>query len=395
MWFLPLLLVGAIAMAVASRSSREPIPPSRQLSAPPPPNPSTPSGPSGLPGPISVLGEILRVGQTPPPMVILCAIAEAQSIGRNDLASDIAQVFVVPVVRHHQRERARAARSAYAYERGCYRVPGSCAPPDDCAPLEPPVVMPASPFGPRAEAAPVPPDVSPSTVSPSTVSPPMASPPMPSTDDDIAALLNADPKRFMELVSRSGTFPAAASLHAQAVSPPVATAPAAPLVAPLVGSVPVQPVEHIPSIKADPGSPIPGVSDSAWCDFAARLARESLDFSSSRHVGQYRQRKERLIELGIDPSSIAGSAAAQRTALDADLADAYRHATAGGSIFEHLGRAIALPGRDGTEMITLSGILGVIQCAGLEGAVGWLERSSDRKRYPHTTQAFLHTNGAF
>src|SRR5574341_49119 len=95
MWFLPLLLVGAIAMAVASRSSRQPIPPSRQLSAPPPPNPSTPSGPSGLPGPISVLGEILRVGQTPPPMVILCAIAEAQSIGPQETGADGVHVDVV------------------------------------------------------------------------------------------------------------------------------------------------------------------------------------------------------------------------------------------------------------------------------------------------------------
>jgi len=40
-------------------------------------------------------------------------------------------------------------------------------------------------------------------------------------------------------------------------------------------------------------------------------------------------------------------------------------------------------------------VLGVIQCAGLENAVGWLERSNDRKRYPYTTQVFQRTNGVF
>ena len=144
-----------------------------------------------------------------------------------------------------------------------------------------------------------------------------------------------------------------------------------------------------------PGSPIPGVPDANWRDFVVRLKRESPQFSSSRHVGQYRQRRERLAELGIDPAAIEGSAQAQRTALDVDLADAHRHGVAGEVFAQHLGRPIMLPGREGAETITLSGVLGVIQCAGLEGAVGWLERPNDRKRYPHTTQAFQHTNGVF
>jgi hypothetical protein len=144
-----------------------------------------------------------------------------------------------------------------------------------------------------------------------------------------------------------------------------------------------------------PGSPIGGVSDASWRQFVARLSRESPQFNSSRHVGQYRQRRERLAELGIDPGAIHGSGIAQRAALDADLADAHNHAAAGGVLSEHLGRPLAVPGRDAPEKLTLSGLLGVIQCAGLEGAVGWLERPNDRKRYPHTTQAFLHTNGVF
>lgn len=144
-----------------------------------------------------------------------------------------------------------------------------------------------------------------------------------------------------------------------------------------------------------PGSPLSGVPDDAWRHFVALLAREAPTFSSSRHIGQYRQRRERLAEFGINPDAIHGSAAAQRLALDTDLTDAHHHAAAGGVLAQHLGRPIALPGYDGMAAITLSGVLGVIQCAGLDGAVGWLEQLSDRKRYPHTTQAFLRTNGVF
>ena len=144
-----------------------------------------------------------------------------------------------------------------------------------------------------------------------------------------------------------------------------------------------------------PGSPIHGVPDGKWREFVMLLERESPQFASTRHVGQYRQRRERLAELGIDPRVIQGSAAAQRAALDTDLSNAHHHAAEGGLFSEHLRRSIAVPGLEGTATISLSGLLGVIQCAGLDGAVGWLERPNDRKRYPHTTQAFLRTNGVF
>ena len=99
--------------------------------------------------------------------------------------------------------------------------------------------------------------------------------------------------------------------------------------------------------------------------------------------------------VGVDPSAILGSARAQRAALDVDLVDAHHHATEGGLLAEYLGRTIALPGSDADVHVTLSGVLGVIQCAGLDGAAGWLARPSDRRRYPHTTAAFARTNGAF
>lgn len=310
-------------------------------------------------------------------------------------------------------------------------------------------------------------------------------------DDEISSLLNADPVRFMDMVSRSGTFPSAvyapqatSAVPVPAVSSPtqaVASMPS-PMQAPpplqvaaptankadvlaehllgmpgfatagvvlvnpstggevfevqwlrgypipplpqaidgrpvllaIVDALPVlQPTGLLPETVAQmqeaaglpeaadrtralaPGSPIPGVADSAWREFVVRLSRESPQFVSSRHVGQYRQRRERLADLGVDPAAVAGSAQAQRAALDADLADAHAHAAAGGVLEKHLGRPIAVPGQDDAKPLTLSGLLGVIQSAGLDGAVGWLERIGDRRRYPHTTQAFRRTNGMF
>lgn len=412
MWFLPILVVGAIAMALANRSSRKSAPPLRQLPAGPPGLPgSVVAGRPGLPGPISVLGEILRVGQTPPPTVILCAIAEAQAIGRNDLASDIVSVFIAPVVYHHQ--RARGARPAQAnYERGSCAVTRSPRYEAEAAYAHAP--SPSSfeqafhappPVAPRTEAA------APSAPSALAPSPAPLLMPTSSMDDEISALLNADPVRFMEMVSRSGKLPAHAPqapmmVPEQSDSLPAAPPPPPPIVQP--AGLPPEAVAQMQeaaglSEAADraralaPGSPIPRVSDSAWRDFVVRLERELPTFTSNRHVGQYRQRRERLAELGIDPRAIHGSPPAQRAALDVDLADAHGHAVAGGLLDEHLGRAIPVPGNERSETITitLSGVLGVIQCAGLDGAVGWLERPNDRKRYPHTTQAFLNTNGAF
>src|SRR5262249_53927315 len=137
-----------------------------------------------------------------------------------------------------------------------------------------------------------------------------------------------------------------------------------PLRVAIVETLPEESAANLPGSDGAPGSPISDVPDDAWREFVARLAREAPTFSSSRHVGQYRQRRERLAELDLDPSMLHGSAAKQRAALDADLTDAYRHAAAGG-MTDHIGRSIVVPGCESPVVISLAGLLGVIQCAGL------------------------------
>ena len=470
MWFIPLLFLGAFVVAV-SRSPRGTAPP-RQL-----PSPGISGWPPGMPRPIAVLAAVLRSGQYPPPLLILCAIAEAESMGRGDLASDIVQAFVAPVVYRHQREQSqrRGARGTGAYERGSCSLLGparnqglqahgtcsrpaqvpqgqvSCSVRESCAPTAPRAPfygyeawraqvphgygaevphetgVPASPAAQDSYGGEVSQPQTSSSAVPETSAAPSHGgegngptfPPMPHgspgapaqgaaqspSEDEIFAMLHTDPGAFLDMVSaqpqRRGPlveiFPVGFRPSTSAASVPPSSSTAGPQM-----DLPPETVSQMQYAAAaadqmramEPGSPIPGVLDDAWRQFAALLARESPAFSSSRHVGQYRQRRERLAEFGVDPQLIQGSAAAQRQALDTDLADAYRHAAAGG-LLEYLGRPIVIPGREGSAPVTLSGVLGVIQCAGLDGALGWLEQPNDRKRYPHTTQAFLRTNGVF
>jgi len=156
-------------------------------------------------------------------------------------------------------------------------------------------------------------------------------------------------------------------------------------------------VARDPEVMLASSSPIAGVAPAAWLRFVGQVSREAPTFSGTQHVGRFRQRRDRLLELGIDPAKVIDSPDAQLAALDADMLDAYKHAQSSGLVDEYLGTKVEL--RAGAEArptkVTLSGVLGVIQAAGLEGAVQWLEQPADRTRFPNTTQAFLRCNGVF
>lgn len=324
MWFVAFIIGAVVVASTRARSATHALPP-----GPPPP---------AVPSPVVVLGEFARMGRTPPPEVIMCALAEAEMCGRQDVAIEIVRLYIAPQVYAHDLAMARDANPE----------PGQPqeAPPAPAATQGPaPQSAPSVPQGPR--------DVR-------TLS-----------NEELQWMLDNDPANFHAAMNRGY------------VDGPV---------------IPEQqPQQDAPQHEVVPESApsIPGVAVGAWSEFCDRLEREPPQYQSSRHVGRYRQRRERLVELGIDPAAIAGDPYAQRMALEADLGDAWHHADEGGIISKHVGRRIPLPGEDGLHEITRSGVLGVIQAAGLEGAVGWLETSGDRKKFQHTTQAFKRTNGVW
>jgi len=284
------------------------------------------------PSPLIVLSDLAAAGRQAPPFVIMCAIAEAEARGRFDVASDIVNTFIVPVVRRHDAAAARASASE--------------------------------------------------TGSPKPEQPQLAPPPAAAamTDEDLRAMLDEDPEKFLAMATGpGGVVPAEPALE-EPPRPlaPIDTAEGRP-VAPLMGNE----------------CPIDGVDLAHWDEFCARLAREEPTFQTSRHVGQYRQRKDRLSELGIDPARVAASSAAQRAALNIDLADACEKLREGGDVGTQVGRLLAIPGEAEPRAVTLSGLLGVAQVAGLEGCISWLENRGDRKKYPNTTAAFVRCNGVF
>lgn len=400
-----LLLLAAVGIACLARRSALP---SHVL--------VSPVVAAGAPSPILVLDGFLQRGLTPPPQVIMCAIAEAELMGRIDLANDLVRSFVLPVVMAAERDalppvpglppafdpdsygyRYDPYESRDPYDRDLDGIPAGYAVPTQIPSPRP------HPWTPQSQPQPQVPQMQdrpnhhrrPTDPRAERLSPRGAQAPFPTPVPAAHAahevvpdpgrgggggprpLARAQDARVEILSTPRGR--AAAAAASQAASQ--ATAPAG-------GG-------HVGTLTVSGGnSPIARVSNQDWAQFVSRIAREQVTFTSPHHVGAFRQRRSRLAELGIDPSSVVGSPEAQAGALCADMDDAYRHATSSGLVAEYQGVTVQIPSGGSIE-VTLSGVLGVIQAAGLEGAAGWLEDPRDRERFPHTTAAFLRTNGVF
>lgn len=347
---LPLLALGVAVMATSGRA-RSPTPPQTAAGfAAFPAHPTTPALPegSGIPSPLRVLAQMLTAGMTPPPQVILCAIAEAELLGRLDVAREIVEALIAPVVADAIRRGQAPPQSLPSQNYGDPMPPWAPLPPDQQVPATYP---PGRYYG-------IPPQAQPN-------GPP---PGWPTPGDQVAP---------------SGSNPVQAPLTP-------ATAPSSrPAVRDHRGTITV----------SGRSCPIEGVRGEDWEAFAAKVARELPTFASRRHVGAFRQSVGRLAELGIDPAMVASSPDEQVRAFCADMDDAYRHARDSGMVAEFRGAVVDVPTPEGGTSIpievTLSGVLGVIQAAGLEGAASWLADPSDRRKFANTTRAFVRTNGVF
>lgn len=336
--------------------------------------------------PIFVLDEMIRAGHTPPPMVIQCAIAEAEMLGQYELASDIMSRFIVPVVREHmqaQEQQAPQREREPEHEREPRRQARPSGPSDPSQQAQP---YDESEYELDEFARPQP-----------RVKAPTGAPVNSGADVSAPARGVSDAEMQQAYAAmgldNSGMPGSGANVNkkqkqGQAGSPQGAQGNDGSNV--VVGGA-------LGAMNWGT-SPIAGVNPANWGGFVGRVSREAPTYSSARHVGQFRQRRERLEDLGFEPEEVARSSSKQLTALEADMRDAYHHAQEGG-LLDYVGKAIATPpvGGEpaGKHAVTLSGLLGVIQAAGIEGACDWLERPGDRAVFPHTTRAFLRTNNVF
>lgn len=322
----------------------------------------TPALTSGQgPSAIAVLDQFARSGRTPPPDVILCAIAEAEALGNADLVDAILHSYVVPVV----------AEVEAAHQR----------PPMQPTQSPPPARMPRM-MHPAQQPQPQPQR----GAAPGHHGQDSAGQAIPIDGDETEAAMRAMRSLAGDSNDLDDGAPTVAS--GEMFAPPTIVR----------GELAMSSIGLAQGTRVQ-RSPIRGVDAARWSAFVSSLVRDdaSPSFVSQRHVGQFRHRVDRLSELGIDPESLIGSSEAQIVALERDLADAFKHAERGGLVREYVASSVHVPTGDTFEAyeVTLSGVLGVIQAAGLEGACEWFERPGDRKRFPHTTQVFLRTNGVF
>jgi hypothetical protein len=343
------------------------------------------------PSPLVVLDAFLCMGEQPPPPVVAAAIGHAESLGYRDLADELVRVFVWPAILQAEgdalpRERPRpgampmtaaptwspaVAAPASWPSAGITPTPAAAAARPHAAAAAAPAPASsagAAPLGASAAAM----SAAATSASSARVPPPAAAATPPGTYTTVVpADIDAEALEVLEELASTGGRAAKVEL--------------------LTGPAAIEPE------GAALSSPIDGVGADAWATFVGRVAREPLTFSAPHHVGQFRVRRERLRELGIDPTTVIGSPEAQLAALGADMRDAYQHACASGLVDDYLGTTLHVTAGEDAQPaeVTLSGVLGVIQAAGLEGAVQWLEQPADRMRFINTTQAFLRCNGVF
>jgi len=295
-------------------------------------SPTVVSGAGAAPTPIAVLCRFLRAGQHPPPPVILCALAEAEATHQPEVADSIVRAFILPVVMADRAHTIASAKDANVGAAPRHRVP---------------LYSKEQTLEREAQKA---------TSAQASASDPGQAQPAKAGESEADAIARTLAEAQKQTRGMSETR-AAHVAHTSHVSR-----------GEIIGFAP------------------------EWDTFADRLAREAPTFLTKRHVGKFRTRRERLAELGIDPVALVGDEHAQREALAAEMRDAFEHAQNGGLV-DHVGATIAIDGAD--HIITLSGVLGVIQVAGLEGACAWLESPADRRRFKNTTAAFTRTNGVF
>lgn len=169
----------------------------------------------------------------------------------------------------------------------------------------------------------------------------------------------------------------------EAPASPPAPAPATPDAPASAADQSVPPAPGPRSLK----SPIEGVSDDEWSNFAAVMKTDDPTFETDRHLGAYHQRKDRLSKLSLSPGKDEDSQ------YEAFVADCLDHMRQKKLIYDNVAAHVEVNGE--THVVSVSGFLGLMKVAGPQNAVHWINNPEDQKNFPKTTEVFLRCNNCF
>lgn len=135
---------------------------------------------------------------------------------------------------------------------------------------------------------------------------------------------------------------------------------------------------------------LPAPDSDEWLGFLKRFQRESPHYESIDHVGAYEHHKRR-VAVFCPLELIRGNLGLQGDVLTKDLHRLYSEYP---DLALHAKREITLPD-ESSQVVTPSGILALLKCAGPRGAMNWLENPAERSQFPTTTSLFTECNGIF
>ena len=130
-------------------------------------------------------------------------------------------------------------------------------------------------------------------------------------------------------------------------------------------------------------APLPGVSPEQWGSFVRCMKGRG----GEKGLGMFKMNPARLKKLGV--KSFPKDTKGQYELFAHDMREQAKAVLVSPYLRNAVGQEV------GGTVISLSGVLALMKQAGPKGAVSWLKKPKDRKKFPNTTEAFNASNGIF
>lgn len=135
---------------------------------------------------------------------------------------------------------------------------------------------------------------------------------------------------------------------------------------------------------------LPPPASAEWGRLLAMLCTADPYYDAPNHIGAYQHHKRR-VALFCDPVVLIGDLDLQTDVLTRDLHRLYGEHS---DVLQYLRTEVELPDTS-TSVVSRSGLLALLKCAGPRGALNWLSIPKERIQFPTTTSIFALCNGIF